>query len=61
MEGRDFYFRYNAGPIQHTRVWDAKRFFDAQVDAGLRSDVPYVVTVSSKEEYDAQRKEKKHG
>lgn len=53
--GHDLYLRLGNGPVQQFRVWDSKRFLEAQMDEGQNAKEPYVVEVCTREEYLAER------
>lgn len=60
--GRDIYLRYDRGPVQMFRVWDADLFIARQVDAEISAvdknnvPAPYVVSVASVEDYLSEKK-----
>lgn len=61
MVGRDVYLRYDGGPVQHFRAWNAHLFIEKQVEQGIDNKdkagapAPIVVKVATREEYAAER------
>jgi hypothetical protein len=54
MMGSDVFVRYDGGPVQQLRAWDAPRLFESQVAQGMNAKEPYNVTLATEAEYRAE-------
>lgn len=66
-EGRDIYIRLERGGktiINHHRVWDADRFFSAQIDQysgpKTKPEDVHTVSIATEAEYKAANKRRNH-